>query len=235
MELGLQQVADIFGVTENRIIQWINNENLPSDLVADQYRFNRADLLEWAANQRKSFSPSIYAMVNGDLTAAGTHLTDALKVGGVLENVAGGDLRAILGTALQGLPIPESIGQETLIDLFVSREGLGSSAIGNGIAIPHPRQPLLLTVPGSIMRLCYLSQPLDIETPDDTPVDKLILLVCPTDHEHLQMLARLGALLQSDAVREALRNRLNGENLFRILRKGGRQLHEEHSDSGATT
>lgn len=235
MILGLRQVAEIFGVDENQILEWINERNLPSDLVGDQYIFHRADLLEWAAHHRQPFSPTIYKNVNGDLTTAGTHLADALRAGGVLQNVAGENLREVLDSALDDLPIPDSVGRNVLIDLFLSRESMGSTAIGNGIAIPHPRQPVLLTVPEAVVRLCYLDQPLDIDTPDGKPVDKLFLMICPTGHEHLQLLARLGALLQSEKVRDALQNRLSGESLFSLLREEGRWLQEEDSGAEATT
>jgi nitrogen PTS system EIIA component len=227
MEMTLKQVAEIFRVSETRIIDWINNENLPAELVADQYRFHRADLLEWAAIQNRSFSPSIYSKVNGDLTPAGTHLAEALQAGGVLQDVAGGELREVLRTALVGLPIPDGMDQDTLIDLFLSRENMGSTAIGHGIAVPHPRQPLLLTVPTALIRLCYLRQPLQMASPDGQPVDTLFLMICPTAHEHLQLLARLAALLQVDAVRQALQRKADGEPLFELLRETGRQFHEE--------
>jgi len=226
MELGLKQVAETFGVSEIKIIKWINNENLPADLVADQYRFHRADLIEWAAIHGHPFSPSIYAQGNGDLTAAGTHLTEALEAGGVLENVGGSDLRTILDTALAGLPLPPTMGHDALLELFLSRESLGSTAPGGGIAIPHPREPTLLAVPGAVMRLCYLSKPLDMAAADGVPVDKLFLIICPTAHEHLQLLARLGALLQVNDVREALRNKFTGDALFSVLREAGRNFHE---------
>ena len=234
MELALKQVAEIFDVSETRIIDWVKNENLPSDLVADQYRFHRADLLEWAAIRNRSFSPTIYAKVNGDLTFAGTHLTDALEAGGVLQDVGGDDLRAIFDTALDGLPLPESVGKETLVELFLAREQIGSTAIGCRIAVPHPRQPVLLTVPHAVVRLCYLRHPLEMPTPDGKPVDTLFLMVCPTAHEHLQLLARLSALLQVGFVRDALRSRTAGEALFEILREAGQRFHEEERTSGAT-
>jgi PTS system nitrogen regulatory IIA component len=227
MELTLKQVAKIFRVSENQIIDWIQNQNLPTELISDQYRFHRADLLEWAALQKSSFSPRIYDAANGDLTPAATRLVDALRAGGVVQNVAGEDLRAILRTALDGLPLPQWMTLDTLVELFLAREHLGSTAMGGGIAVPHPRQPVLLTVAGPVMRLCYLSQPLAMPTPDDNPVDTLFLMICPTAHEHLQLLARLGALLQVDSAREALRNKRGGEELFDILR-----YQEEHIAKG---
>jgi PTS system nitrogen regulatory IIA component len=232
MELNLKQAAEIFMVSEIEIIKWINKENLPAELVADQYRFHRADLLEWAAIERHSFSPTIYANVNGDLTPAGTHLTDALEAGGVLQDVSGIDLRSVLKNALVDLPIPASVNLEDLVELLLARESVGSTAVGGGIAIPHPRQPVVLTVPGALVRLCYLSEPLEIPTPDGKPVDKLFLMICPTAHEHLQLLARLSALLQNDDVRKALDDKLVGQPLFGLLRAVGEKFQEQEVASG---
>ena len=226
MELTLKNVAEIFMVSETTIIKWIKKENLPVELVADQYRFHPADLLEWAAIENRSFSPAIYAKVNGgELTPAATHLTDALESGGVLRDVSGSDLRTVLTNTMDGLPIPESVSHEELVELFLARESLGSTAVGGGIAIPHPRQPVLLTVRGPLVRLCYLSEALDIPSPDGKPVDKLFLMICPTAHEHLQLLARLGVLLQNGSVRQALDAKLDGQSLFDIFRAVGEQFH----------
>jgi len=227
MELTLKQVAEVFRVPETRIIQWTTTRGLPFELVADQYRFHRADVLEWAATNNHEFSPLIYSRVNGDLTSAGTHFTDALQVGGVINQIEGKDLRPILEQALDGLPLPNSMDSATLIELFVARECVGSSAIGRGIAVPHPRQPVVLSIPQAVVRLCYLQTPLELPTPDNVPVDKLFLMICPTAHEHLQLLARLAALVQTDEVRDALAKRLTGKPLFQILRDAGQRFHEE--------
>jgi len=229
MELCLKQVAEIFGVAETQIISWINTGHMPSDLVAEQYRFHRADLLEWGAIEGRLFSPSVYAKLNGDSTSAGAQLTDALQTGGVIKNLSGDGLRDVLRKGLAGLPVPASMGTGELVDLFLSRESVGSTTVGRGIAIPHPRQPVLLASSGAVMRLCYLSDPLDIPTPDGIAVDKLFLMICSTVHEHLQLLARLSLLLQVETVQAALDNKLNGDQLFEILRHAGDQFREEPS------
>ncbi|TWU34543.1 Nitrogen regulatory protein [Novipirellula aureliae] len=224
MELSLHQVAKIFRVSETQIIGWINSKNLPAELVSDQYRFHRADLLEWAAVANRSFDPSIYSEVNGDLTPAGTHLADALERGGILVDVSGKGIRDVLSNAIDGLPIPASIGHDDLIELLLARESVGSTALGDGIAVPHPRKPTLVSVPSAMVRLCYLSQPLAMKSPDGIPVDKLFLMICPTVHEHLQLLARLGALLQNESVGQALRDKVAGGEMFKILREAGQEF-----------
>ncbi len=227
MNLSLKQVAEVFRVSENTIIQWINTQNLPAELVADQFRFHRAELLEWASLHKRSFSTAIYFKVNGDLCPAATHLADALEVGGVLREVAGASLREVLARALVGLPIPEPIGPDELLELFLAREGLGSTAIGDGIAIPHPRYPVLLTVPGPLVRLCFLRDPLALTAPDGKPVDKLFLIICPTAHDHLQLLARISAVLRVEEVMQALQDRADTEKLLELMRDAGQRFHDD--------
>ncbi len=221
MELTLKQAAKIFNVSETKIIRWIHHEKMPAELVSDQYRFHRADLLEWAAIESHPFSPQIYASVNGDQAALGTDLSEALEAGGILLDVAGGDLREVLMAAIGGLPIGESVGPDNLVDLILAREDLGSTAVGGRVALPHPRLPVLLTVPGAVVRLCYLREPLEISTADHQGVDKLFLMICPTAHVHLQLLAQLSAVLQTSEVRQALDEKLTGEQLIDIIRQAG--------------
>ncbi|NQV28914.1 MAG: PTS sugar transporter subunit IIA [Rhodopirellula sp.] len=230
MELTLNEVAKIFDVAERKILLWIRKEDLPAMVVSDQYRFNRADLLEWAALRQKPFSPSIYLAANGDLAPSATRLADALERGGVLNNVGGTDLRQILRTALSGLPIPEALGLDNLVDLIAQRDDFGCLAIGHGIAIPHPRRPIILDVPGPHVRLCYLSEPLPLTGPDGRRVDKLIVMLSPTAHEHLQLLARLGAVLQVEAVRNELEGKAGLEQLCATIRAAGQHFHHPETE-----
>ena len=66
MRLTLRQVATLFSVSENTVTRWVQEENLPAQYVNSQYRFNRAELLEWAATMQRSFSPAIFQEINGD-------------------------------------------------------------------------------------------------------------------------------------------------------------------------
>mgnify|MGYP002630297932 CR=1 FL=1 len=227
MELGLKEVALIFDVSEREIIRWVHDEDLPGALVSDQYRFHRADLLEWAALQQRSFDSSIYLKANGDLTPSATHLADALERGGVLQDVRGDDLRAVLFTALDGLPVPESFGIDNLLDLILQRDDVGCVAVGHGVAIPHPRRPVILNVPGPHVRLCYLSQPMELTGPDGRAVDKLFVMLSPSTHEHLQLLARLGAVLQVNSVQQALEEKADLAVLCNVIREAGSHFHDE--------
>jgi nitrogen PTS system EIIA component len=104
----------------------------------------------------------------------------------------------------------------TAEDVFmrlIQRERLGSTGIGNGIAIPHCRIPNLTQVVGALITL---DQAIDFEAIDDQPVDLIFVLLVPEESfsEHLETLATLAELFNQDAFCDALRGANSNEQLF---------------------
>lgn len=96
---------------------------------------------------------------------------------------------------------------------LIQRERLGSTGIGNGIAIPHCRIPNLTQVVGALVTL---DNPIDFEAIDDNPVDVIFVLLVPEEsfEEHLETLATLAGLFNQDAFCDALRNADSDEQLY---------------------
>ena len=218
MELTTADVAKLFRVSAGTVARWVQEENLPASEVDSQYRFNREELLEWATIHKLAI-PAAILQSGGGGQAAEPSVADALAFGGVAYQVAGADRGELLHAALQGLPLPEGADREALLSLFLARERLGTTAVGDGVAIPHPRCPLVLGLPQSAVRLCFLAQPHDFGAPDGKPVDTLFLMVCRTVHEHLKLLARLATALRSDAFRQVLAARPAQAEIVAALRR----------------
>ncbi|MEO8497350.1 MAG: PTS sugar transporter subunit IIA [Planctomycetota bacterium] len=217
MQLTLPQVAKLFSVSENMVTRWVKEENLPAHDVKSQYRFDRAELLEWAATNQRAFSPAIFQEINGD-HVADSCLADALERGGVALGVDGDDRYEVFRNAISGLPVPASFDRDNLLDLLMAREKTGGTAVGHGIAIPHPRYPVVLAGGEPVVRACYLVQPLDYHAGDGKPVDTLFLMICPTVHVHLQLLARLACVLKSDDFRQLLQAHPDKTRLVSAIR-----------------
>ena len=102
---------------------------------------------------------------------------------------------------------------ETLFQKFLSREKLGSTAIGNGIAIPHCRALGVKRIYGSLVTL---KNPIDFEAFDNQPVDVILALVVPEERndEHLATLARVAEVLQNKTSRQSLRECQSDKDLF---------------------
>jgi PTS system nitrogen regulatory IIA component len=112
----------------------------------------------------------------------------------------------------------EKIGMEqfAVFDVLWERERLGTTGVGQGIAIPHGRLPGLKRVFASFARL---KQPVNFESIDDKPVDLVFLLLSPAEAgaDHLQALAAASRLLRDAKLCEKLRNAKDANALYRLL------------------
>ena len=143
-------------------------------------------------------------------------ITDVLTPAMTECNLPGGSKKRVLENL--SIFITEQLGgdaeqTDTLFHSLVARERLGSTGIGDGIAIPHCRAPGFKRIHGCLIRL---SKPVDFDAIDDEPVDLIFALVVPEEKndEHLATLARVAALLQNESSRQSLRQCSSNEELF---------------------
>jgi nitrogen PTS system EIIA component len=106
--------------------------------------------------------------------------------------------------------------EKAVYDVLMEREKLGTTGVGNGIAIPHGRLPDLTRLYGIFARL---ERPIGFESIDEQPVDLIFLLLAPVSAgaDHLKALARVSRLLRDKSVCEKLRGTDNAEALFSLL------------------
>jgi PTS system nitrogen regulatory IIA component len=103
-----------------------------------------------------------------------------------------------------------------ILEILLQREKLGSTGVGNGVAIPHGKLPKLESVFGLFARL---ERPIDFEALDGQPVDLIFLLLAPegAGADHLKALARVARLLRDPEVARKLRNSREVETLYSVL------------------
>jgi len=106
--------------------------------------------------------------------------------------------------------------ERTIFDILMQREKLGSTAVGNGIAIPHGKMPHLTRLFGLFARL---DRPVDFEALDGQPVDLIFLLLAPegAGADHLKALARVARLLRDPTIAHKLRASHDAEALYAVL------------------
>ena len=225
MQLSVSDVAQLCDVGENRVFKWVQEEGLPAEQVNGMYRVNPTELLEWATNRKLDVSPAIFQKMNGD-SVSQTGLSDALEIGGVIHEVAGSDREAILTAMVESLPMPRGFDGAELVRLLMARETMGGTALGDGIAIPHPRSPVVLPGATRVVRLGFLIDPIDFDASDGQPVDTLFLMICPTVRDHLQQLARLATVLRDTSFRKTLLEKPSLESIVKEVRRIEMSFHE---------
>ena len=108
------------------------------------------------------------------------------------------------------------LAEREILDIVQQREKLGSTAVGNGIAIPHGKMPSLTRLFGLFARL---DRPIDFEALDGQPVDLIFLLLAPegAGADHLKALARVARLLRDASIAHKLRASQDAEALYAVL------------------
>ncbi|OEF04268.1 PTS IIA-like nitrogen regulatory protein PtsN [Vibrio genomosp. F10] len=114
--------------------------------------------------------------------------------------------------------VADQTGQDSteLFECMLSREKVGSTGIGNGIAIPHAR---MNSSDHAVAVLLQCEQPIEFDAIDNRPVDLLFALLVPEDQckEHLKTLSSMAARLNDKQVLKQLRNAQNDEELYNIM------------------
>ena len=110
-----------------------------------------------------------------------------------------------------------SVTPDQLFDRLLERERLGSTGLGQGIALPHARMAGVEEAFGALLQL---ESAVDFDAVDDQPVDMAFGLVVPQDatQEHLQLLAKLAALFSDEAFCARLRAARDAESMLREIR-----------------
>ena len=216
MKLTVRDAAEVLGVSEKTIYRWIQGGSIPAYRIRDQYRFNRAELLEWATSHRLNASPRILEEPESERTTLPS-LTDALLRGGIHYRVSGRTKDETLRSVVALLPLPDGVDRDFLLSILLAREALGSTGIGDGIAIPHVRNPIVLHVEQPIVSLCYLEDAVDYAAIDGKPVRVLFTLVTPTVRAHLHLLARLAYHLREPRFRQAVLEEARRETIHALV------------------
>lgn len=218
MQLTVRDASRFLKVSEATVSRWIKQRGLPAQYVGGQYRFHRTELLEWATANRIKVSPELFDRLQSEEEPVPS-LAQALEDGGIFYGVQDTNKDRAMRALVQVLPLPDGVDRELLLRLFLAREAAASTGIGDGIALPHVRNPIVLHVARPMVTLAILERPVDFEALDGKPVHVLFSLICPTTRSHLQMLARLTYALHDSAFKDAVLREARPEVILQQARR----------------
>jgi PTS system nitrogen regulatory IIA component len=144
------------------------------------------------------------------------NLSNIISADAILPNLKAQSKKQLLQELSQHLGSELAIDQRIIFETLLTREKLGSTGLGQGIAIPHGRLPSITKVHGLFAKL---ATPIEFDSVDGEPVDLVFVLLSP-DHagaDHLTALARISRLLRAPATLAKLRGATTAEGLYAIL------------------
>ncbi len=213
MQLTVRQAATYFGVDEGQVRRWITDRGLPVHRANERMHLNAIEVWEWAIERGVPVSRKLLEEARRAPEEV-PPLTSLLTTGGIHRDVEGNDKNAVLAAIVARLPLPEDVDRDHVLAVLEAREAMGSTGIGEGIAIPHVRNPILLHVELPMVALFLLRHPVDFDSIDGLPVHAIFLVVSSSIPVHLRILAELGFALRDSVVRELLGRRASDESLL---------------------
>jgi PTS system nitrogen regulatory IIA component len=144
------------------------------------------------------------------------NITEILTPQAVIHGLAVVSKKKLIGELALSASGFCGIDAASLFETLWEREQLGSTGVGQGIAIPHGRVQKLGQIVGVFAQL---SEPVAYEAIDDAPVDLVFLLLTPAEAgaDHLKALARVSRLLRNAAICEKLRAANDAAALYAVL------------------
>ena len=146
----------------------------------------------------------------------GMEINDLLVPGGVIADLKATSKKQALQDLARRAADVSGLHERVVFDVLMERERLGTTGVGNGIAIPHGKLPKLERLYGLFARL---EQPIDFNAIDERPVDLIFVLLAPESAgaDHLKALASISRLLRDKTVCDKLRGTDSAEALWAIL------------------
>lgn len=220
MQLTIRQTATYFGVDEATVRQWIATRGLPVHRVNERQHLNAIEVWEWAVEQGIPVSRTLLDQAR-KVPEKVPPLAELLEAGGIHRDVEGTDKDAVLASIVGRLPLPADVDRDHLLAVLEAREAMGSTGIGDGIAIPHVRNPILLHVSRPLVALFLLKRPVDFDSIDGKPVHAVFLVISSSVPAHLRILAELGLALRDAELRELLQARAADDRIRDRVRELG--------------
>ena len=213
MELKIKDIVGLLQVNEKTVYRWIKEKKIPCYRINHQYRFNRAEINEWILSNKIELSSSLM-----NLGLTDHNLPRLLERGGIVSSVPGSNVSEVITNAVERINTPPGLKKEDIILALMHREELMPTAVGKGVAIPHPRNPIVTDPKNASISICYLEQPTDFRALDGLPVHTLFILFTATPRMHLEVLSKISHLCQNDLFLEKLSLRAAEEDVMEFIR-----------------
>jgi len=228
--MNLLDLARFLGMDQRQAAKMAQRGDIPCQKVAGQYRFNRAEITEW---MQQNLGPGKYNLAsmdqavtaNGQVDLKDALVTPLLCVEAICTQLAARTKSSLLKELValaQGTQ--QLYDGETLLEALNRREELCSTAMENGIAIPHPRRPLPYAVAEPILVIAHTTQGIGFGAPDGRLTDLFFMTCSQSDHDHLHMLARLCRMLNDPNFPQQLREAKTPEQVLDLMRRRERTV-----------
>ena len=149
----------------------------------------------------------------------GADLPVLIHRGGVFFDVEGTSPQEIYKNISEQIEKPEGVTSDLIYNALCAREQVLSTAVGNGIALPHARAYIIKSEENQKICVVYLKNPIDMQAPDEREVFVMFVLLTSNSQVHLKVLTELAGLFRNLRFRKALESHAGEAEILSLIRE----------------
>jgi len=228
---SLDELAQHLGRDRREIEKLANRGRIPGRKVSGDWQFHPTEITHWLEQEMREYTDKELVLV--EQTNRSGELNPLLPVSSLLTvetcqvPLPARTKRSVLETLIEVAGRTWQIWQPAvLLNAIQEREAVLSTAFDNGVAIPHPRNPLPEAMGQSIIAFGRTESGIPFGAPNRGLTDLFFLVLCRDSRTHLHVLARLGRLIQQPGFLDQLRSTEDSAAAHELIVATEQQLPE---------
>jgi PTS system nitrogen regulatory IIA component len=225
--MDLEQLASYLQRDLREVSRLASRGYLPGRKVGGEWRFSRAEINHWVETQMHAYTEQELAVLEGKPSDDNPeHLVGSLLLPECVSvplqaRTKRAVLEELVATAEKSWHVYDP---EAILEALREREDMGTTALANGVAIPHPHRPLPNAIGEPVIAFGRTLSPVPFGAERGGLTDVYFLVLCRTDRGHLRALARLSRLLLRPGLLDELRAVESPEETYELLLATEREL-----------
>ncbi|MBN2377114.1 MAG: PTS sugar transporter subunit IIA [Sedimentisphaerales bacterium] len=222
--MDIQELAKMMGIDARLAERMAQRDQIPCQKVGGQLRFNRAEITDWLQQQMGLLKKNHLESMDAGITAhrqtdpTESIITSLLCPTAIELNLHAKTKNSVLRELVALAQETEQLyDAQALLEALGKREELCSTALEDGVALPHPRRPLPYAVAQPILVIARTPQGIGFGAPDGRLTDLFFMTCSQDDRHHLHLLARLCRLLHDGQLAVQLRETETSEQTIKII------------------
>lgn len=231
--ISLEELAERLGRDRREVEKLVNRGRIPGRKVGGVWQFHPTEIRHWVEQEMRDYSePELAALEEAQRPQGAapeeTPVIKRLSPETLQVPLPGRTKRSVLESLVEVAGRTWQIWEPAaVLNAVLEREEILSTGFENGVAIPHPRNPLPDVLGQSVVAFGRTLSGIPFGAPRRQLSDLFFLVVCRDPRTHLSVLARLGRLMQSPGFLDDLRSAETSDAAYRVIERADKSLGGE--------
>lgn len=229
---SLDELAERLGRDRREVEKLVNRGRIPGRKVGGVWQFHPTEIRHWVEQEMREYSePELAALEEAQRPGGDAEEAPVIKrmsLETVQVPLQGRTKRSVLESLVEVAGRTWQIWEPaTVLNAVLQREEILSTGFENGVAIPHPRNPMPDVLGQSVIAFGRTLSGIPFGAPQRRLSDLFFLVLCRDSQTHLSVLARLGRMMQSPGFLDALRAADTSEEAYRVIEQADQAVGSE--------